>query len=262
MIILANETMPPQLHLQKKEKPLVSIITVVHNGVSSIEKTIQSVINQTYDHIDYIIIDGRSSDGTVDVLKKYKDKIAYWISEPDKGISDAFNKGIKASKGEWINFLNCADIFTNNNVVDNMAFHFCDSDIVTAFAKFGESFIPKRLVTNEDKLHKKAMISHQASFIKRSIFDEIGIFDKNFSIRMDYDFWLRALKKYKFKFIDNVIVDYDPNGISGRDLKKFYFEQLKANKKNLKNYNYHNFFSLIKYCVHSIAIKSGLLRAN
>lgn len=262
MIILASETMPHQTNLKKKNKPLVSIITVVYNGESSIEKTIQSVINQTYDNIDYIIIDGGSSDGTIDLIKKHNDKIAYWISETDKGISDAFNKGIKASKGEWINFLNCADVFTSNNVVNNMAFHFCDYDIVTAFAKFGEFFIPKRLLTNEDKLHKKAMISHQASFIKKSIFDEIGMFDNNFSIRMDYDFWLRALKKYKFKFVDNVIVDYDPNGISGRDLKRFYFEQLKANKKNLKNYNYHNFLTLMKYCVHLMAIKLGVLNAN
>jgi glycosyltransferase involved in cell wall biosynthesis len=88
-----------------QNNPLVTIVTVSYNVVSTIERTILSVVNQTYSNIEYIIIDGGSTDGTVDIIKKYMDKIAYWVSEPDKGIYDAMNKGILMAKGQWINFM-------------------------------------------------------------------------------------------------------------------------------------------------------------
>lgn len=89
----------------------ISIITVVYNGISEIEKTIQSVLNQTYPNIEYIIIDGGSTDGTIDIIKKYQGQLAYWVSEPDEGIYYAMNKGIQKATGEWIHFRNCGDYF-------------------------------------------------------------------------------------------------------------------------------------------------------
>ena len=85
-----------------KNNPLISVVTVSYNAVLTIEQTILSVINQTYPHIEYIIIDGGSTDGTVDIIKKYANRIAYWVSEPDKGIYDAMNKGVVVATGEWI----------------------------------------------------------------------------------------------------------------------------------------------------------------
>ena len=93
--------------------PRISIITVVYNGASTLEQTILSVLKQTYSRIEYIIIDGGSKDGTVDIIKKYQDRIAYWVSEPDEGIYDAMNKGIRHASGDWIYFLGADDILYN-----------------------------------------------------------------------------------------------------------------------------------------------------
>lgn len=110
------------MNLSKETDTLISVVTVSYNAVSTIEQTILSVINQTYPNVEYIIIDGGSTDGTVDIIKKYADKIAYWVSEPDKGIYDAMNKGVVVATGEWINFMNAGDIFTDSDVIDKL-FH-------------------------------------------------------------------------------------------------------------------------------------------
>ena len=103
-------------------KLLISVVTVCYNAADTIEKTMLSVLNQTYHDIEYIIIDGGSTDGTVEIIRKYADRIAYWVSEPDKGIYDAMNKGIKVATGEWINFMNAGDEFVDANVLDKLFF--------------------------------------------------------------------------------------------------------------------------------------------
>ena len=98
----------------------ITVITVVYNCHDTIEATILSVINQTYDNVEYIIIDGGSKDGTVDVIKKYQDQINYWVSEPDEGIYEAMNKGIDKASGDWINFMNSGDSFTSDKVLNSI----------------------------------------------------------------------------------------------------------------------------------------------
>ena len=114
------------MNLSKETDTLISVVTVSYNAVSTIEQTILSVINQTYPNVEYIIIDGGSTDGTVDIIKKYADKIAYWVSEPDKGIYDAMNKGVVVATGEWINFMNAGDIFTDSDVIDKLLHRISD----------------------------------------------------------------------------------------------------------------------------------------
>ena len=96
----------------------ISVVTVCYNAADSIEQTMLSVLGQSYPDIEYIVIDGGSTDGTVDIIKKYTDRLAYWVSEPDKGIYDAMNKGIAAATGSYINFMNSGDSFYDNRVVE------------------------------------------------------------------------------------------------------------------------------------------------
>lgn len=145
-----------------KDKLLISIITVVYNGEEYLEETIQSVINQTYDNVEYIIIDGASTDGTLDIIKKYADKIDYWISEKDEGISAAFNKGILVASGKYLNFLNAGDKLLHKNILNNFDKYFINSDaIITGFSKFGNSTIPHKKLTNRDPLCAKSLLSHK-----------------------------------------------------------------------------------------------------
>lgn len=100
----------------------ISVVTVCYNAVKELERTMLSVLNQTYDNVEYIVIDGGSTDGTVEIIKKYADRLAYWVSEPDQGIYDAMNKGIKVATGEWINFMNAGDSFVDEEVLTKCFF--------------------------------------------------------------------------------------------------------------------------------------------
>ena len=124
--------------------PKISIVTISYNIVSSIEKTILSVISQTYSNIEYIVIDGGSTDGTVDIIKKYSNKISYWVSERDKGIYDAMNKGIEAATGDWINFMNAGDLFFHNNVISEII-PFLDNNVDIIYGDFEK-------LSDEDKV--------------------------------------------------------------------------------------------------------------
>jgi glycosyltransferase involved in cell wall biosynthesis len=155
---------------------LISIITVVYNGVSTIEQTILSVINQTYKNIEYIIIDGSSTDGTVDIIKKYEKHLIYWVSEPDKGIYDAMNKGIRKATGEWLNFMNSGDIFSDISVLKNI---FCTNSTLISSIKFlysdffcviGKKVL--RVTANFDE----GIILHQSIIYKKALHNEFGLY--------------------------------------------------------------------------------------
>ena len=107
----------PSIASRRSTFPSISIVTAVYNGNNTIEETIRSVISQTYDNFEYIVIDGSSSDGTIEKLMQYDDQIDYWISEPDKGVYDALNKGIDLARGEWIYFLGADDVLVDSNVL-------------------------------------------------------------------------------------------------------------------------------------------------
>ena len=114
------------------EKPLISVVTVVYNGEATLEQTILSVVSQTYENVEYIIVDGGSKDGTIDIIKKYECKIDYWQSEPDRGIYDAMNKGIGLAIGEWIYIIGADDFFVDENVINELSDLFIGSyDVIS-----------------------------------------------------------------------------------------------------------------------------------
>lgn len=208
--------------------PKFSIITIVKNNQDQISETIESVINQNYEDYEYIVIDGGSSDNTIDIIKKYDKFIDYWMSEPDNGISDAFNKGIVLARGEYIQLLNSGDTLAGANILD-MVRNYCNFEIVTGFAKFDLSTVPGCVLQNSDRLCKKSMISHQGSFVHRDVYRSIGLYNLHCKIRMDYEFWLRALKVYNFYFLEEILVNFDA-GASMQHIRDFYQEEFYANK--------------------------------
>lgn len=226
------------------DKPLITVVTVVYNGESTLENTIKSVVNQTYDNVDYIIIDGGSKDGTLDIIKKYEDKIDYWQSEPDKGIYDAMNKGIRLAKGDWINFMNAGDVFYSKYVLkqifikdysDKVSIIYGDSTYIkpdgTAVTVFADSSIKTLLFS--------PLYRHGASFVKSKYHKE-HLFD---IARTDCGFALDFLFIHS-AYIDGCIFEYVPenilvwefDGASGNRYLQIKYNHLISGSSNLKYY--------------------------
>src|SRR5687767_1706020 len=154
--------------------PLISVITIVYNGESYLEKTIESVVNQRYPNIEYIIVDGSSKDGTVNIIKKYSNRIAKWVSEPDKGIYDAMNKGLAMASGEWVNFLNGGDAFHDEHMLHNLfgkedtsGYNFIYGDSINVKENFTNYIRPKKL--SRSSLKWSMGLCHQAVFVRRAL---------------------------------------------------------------------------------------------
>lgn len=197
----------------------ITVITVVYNGYDIIEKTILSVINQNYNNIEYLIIDGGSNDGTTDIIRKYSKNIHYWCSEPDKGVYDAMNKGIEKASGQWINFMNAGDFFFSENVVSDI--FSSDNDFYKYALIYGDtefrldqfSYIVKAY--DNSTTNEFMPFSHQASFVKSEVAKNTK-FDLKYRIAADAAFCLRLLREgYAFKHIPIVVCSYEAqDGIS------------------------------------------------
>lgn len=210
----------------------LSIITVNKNNAAGLERTIQSVINQTFKDFEYIIIDGASTDSSVEVIKKYANKIDYWISEPDRGIYNAMNKGIKVAKGEYLLFLNSGDWLVDDKVLEEVFSIGFEEDIV-----YGDLLIDeKEIKYYPDKITLlyffRDTLPHPGSLIKKEVFNYTGLFNENFVIASDYDFFLKALIKYNVSYLHlkTVITVFLTNGISSKN----YDIALKEKKEILK----------------------------
>jgi glycosyltransferase involved in cell wall biosynthesis len=177
--------------------PLISVVTAVLNGREHIEQTILSVLNQSYDDIEYIVVDGGSTDGTLDIIRKYDDRIDRWISEPDAGIYDAMNKGIGLASGELINLLN-ADDYLEPDAVRKVAEAYGENAgpcIVYGDAYYQDDrYAVKAPYHSAMKPWLGMTVNHQAMFVHRDIYAQIGLYDATYALGGDYDFFVRCGK--------------------------------------------------------------------
>ena len=215
------------------KKPLVTVITVVFNDVANVERTILSILNQTYDNVEYIVIDGGSKDGTLDIILQYEHAIDYWVSEKDAGIYDAMNKGIRLASGKWINFMNSGDFFYSTTTLEKIVFKFREKysivyGDVQAFSKkhhFNEMKISRPVIAKN--LIMKLPICHQATFVTLKAFKEVGLYDTNYKICADHDWLLKALiAGHNAKYVHQCIALNNRDGVSSMSIFKLYRERL------------------------------------
>lgn len=235
-------------------RPFFSIVTVVLNGGKYLERTIQSVINQSFTDFEYIIIDGGSIDKTLEIIQKYEDQIDFWISEKDNGISEAFNKGIKYAKGKYIGFINADDYYTENalEIVSNKAkLAFKEHQVFCGAVDFYDN--QKFLITapaNIRRIKEESTIHQSSCFINSALFQKYEKFDLSLDYAMDYELFLRFyMKGISFYEHSEVLSCRDINGITRENgykaLKEFRNIRSKyvGSFENWLNYTY----VLIKY---------------
>ncbi|OWU91774.1 MULTISPECIES: glycosyltransferase family 2 protein [unclassified Flavobacterium] len=234
--------------------PKISIITVVYNDEQYISKTIESVLNQSYDNIEYIIVDGGSTDSTVERIKNYTDAIDAFISEKDRGIYDGMNKGIQKSSGDYLLFLNSGDFFHNNNILNvisgyieksgNADIIYGDFSVKSEDANFG--FIRK--AGDVGSIKKEMVFSHQACFIKGDLHRKNN-YDLKYRICADYNFLLKSyLEGAKFYKVPEIIATVSNGGLSDMNRIKVFKERLEIKKVLIPSVsNYYYYFKSVSY---------------
>jgi glycosyltransferase involved in cell wall biosynthesis len=208
---------------------LVSIITVSYNSEKTISLTLESVAKQTYRPIEYIIIDGSSTDGTINLIKGSA-TVSKWVSEPDDGIAEAFNKGLALATGEWIGIINSDDWYEFDAVAAVME-HADTADLIHGPVRYWDRDTPKEIYfPNEAELKREMTINHPSVFVRRSVYDALGGFDVSYRYAMDYEFLLRALAAgYRFCAVQDVVLaNMRFGGASDLYWQKAVFEVLRA----------------------------------
>jgi glycosyltransferase involved in cell wall biosynthesis len=202
-----------------QEVPLVTVITAVFNGVSTIKRCIQSVVDQDYPYVEHIIVDGGSTDGTIDVLREYENRIAIWISEPDHGVYDAWNKGLRLARGEWIAFLGSDDEYLPGAITAYMALASDNlgADYLSSQVKWLHSSGYSRIIGGPwewRRFSRYMCCAHVGSMHRRRLFERYGYLDVSYRIAADYEFLLRARAELHSAFVPTVTVHMRAGGAS------------------------------------------------
>lgn len=201
-------------------KPFLSIITINYNNSSGLEKTIQSIIPQTFKNFEYLVIDGASDDCSFEVIQKNKAAVHFSISEPDTGIYHAMNKGIKAAKGRYLLFLNSGDVLNGTTALEDFINHKdFEGDIIYGDYKFeeGEKVYPDKL---SPLFFVRTSLPHQSTFFKREVFEEMGLYEEHYKIVGDRAFFIKCFlsNHFVFKHIPYSLSIYDLSGISNNPI--------------------------------------------
>lgn len=224
----------------------ISIITAVKNNAATIENCIASVLSQTYGEIEHIIIDGGSGDGTLEIIAKYKDKIARVDSGPDNGMYYALNKGIKLASGDIIGILHSDDFYAHNKIIENVADVFKRENTDSCFGdlQYVSEKNPAKVIRYwkaspcvKEKFKYGWMLPHPTFFVKKSAYEKFGCFNTDFKISADYELMLRFLVKQGISayYIPEVIVKMRMGGLSNRNFRNLFiksYEDYKAWKVN------------------------------
>jgi glycosyltransferase involved in cell wall biosynthesis len=221
----------------------LSIITINYNNLVGLKRTVESVVNQTWNEFEYILVDGGSTDGSAEYIRSQSDKIDYWVSEPDKGIYNAMNKGIAKATGEYLLFLNSGDHFFNDIILEQNHKFLVEKD----FVYFNLNFVDKansKIGKYPEQLSFSHFIHdtlpHPATFMKSSLFDKVGLFDESLKIVSDWKFFILALFKYNCSYIkvNEILTTYYLDGISSdlTNQKLIYEERQSVFNTDFKNY--------------------------
>lgn len=227
----------------------ISVVTVVLNAEDLIEKTIRSVLSQSYKNLEYIVIDGDSSDATNDIIDKYKDKITTYLSEKDDGLYFAMNKGIELSNGDYIIFMNAGDTLSNKDVLLNL----CETSDMKGDVVYGDRYyidrdkVELQKAKNIDTIFQRMPFGHQSSLVKRSILERYK-FNTFYKFAADYELFVKLYKKgHSFEYADIPISNFESGGLSESGIKP-YIEVLKIlfdncdDKETIKNSVYFRGF--------------------
>ena len=234
----------------------VSIITVCYNAILGIEKTIKSIVGQTYPEIEYIVIDGGSTDGTLDVIYKYRDKISYFVSEPDGGIYDAMNKGIGVATGEWINFMNAGDKFSSDTILETVFGDDINKEIGVIYGDVCVKDLKGSVYVQPAMplifLNRAMPFCHQSSFVKKEIIKE---FDLKYKICADYYFFYSLFcdnpQSFCYKSVPISVYD-NSHGLSIDNQRQHRKENLEIRSRHkdvrwlVDLIKYHVKFSILK----------------
>ena len=215
--------------------PFVSIITINYNNKTGLEKTINTVFSQTLKDFEYIIIDGDSTDGSKELIENNASHLSYWVSEPDKGIYDAINKGINAARGDYLMFLNSGDYLLSEDVLEYATGIVCKEQFDIYYGNVimekanKEKYIQRYPAELNLNFWQHRTINHQACFVKTSLFTELGLYDTQYSMAADYAFFLKAYISGKhYSYIDRELVHYPLDGFSSNNLDKYLLQMKEA----------------------------------